>query len=103
MSEIQKASAEAVEAARQGEQFAVILAAVQAAQAQQQPACTHHQAPAPARPSNAGKWVAAGVGASVFLVAFALSAVAVAISAVSLTVCLLILRGVVQDMRRGRG
>ncbi len=102
MSEIEKASTEAVEAARQGEQFALVLAAVQAAQAQQLPACQHHHAAVPTPPSNAGKWVAAGVGGSVFLVAFALSAVAVAISAVSLTVCLLILRGVWTDLRRER-
>lgn len=95
--DLERATRDAVEAARQGEQFAVMLAAIQAAQVQQP--CQHHPVPAP-RPSNTGKWVAAGVGGSVLLMTVAVSAVAFAISAVSLTVCLLVLRSVWQDMRR---
>jgi hypothetical protein len=100
MSDIEKAAADAVQAAQQSEQYALLLAAVQTAQAQQQPVC-QHQAPAP-QSSNAGKWVAAGVGGSVFLLAVAVSAVAVAVSAVALTVCLLVLRSVWQDIRAER-
>lgn len=102
MSDLSKASQDAVDAARQGEQFAVMLAAIQAAQAApQQPAC-QHQAPAVKTSGGAGKWIGIGVGGSVFMLAFALSAVAVAISAVALTACLLILRSVWQDIRKGR-
>ncbi|MFP8882605.1 hypothetical protein [Streptomyces mangrovi] len=101
MSDVEKAAQDAVQAAQQSEQYALLLAAVQAAQAQQAP-CQHaHPVPA-ARPSSAGKWVAAGVGGSVFLLAVAVSAVAVAVSAVALTVCLLVLRSVWQDIRRER-
>ncbi|GAA2386952.1 hypothetical protein GCM10010420_07300 [Streptomyces glaucosporus] len=100
MSEIEKAAQDAVEAARQSDQYALVLAAMQAAQAQQ---TCRHQAPAPVRQSgSAGKWVAAGVGGSVFLLAVAVSAVAVAVSAVALTVCLLVLRSVWQDIQRER-
>ncbi|MFP8904797.1 hypothetical protein [Streptomyces atacamensis] len=100
MSDVEKAAAEAVQAAQQSEQYALLLAAVQAAQAQQQTPC-HHPAPVP-QSSNAGKWVAAGVGGSIFLLAVAVSAVAVAISAVALTVCLLVLRSVWQQIREDR-
>ncbi|MFP8882554.1 hypothetical protein [Streptomyces mangrovi] len=101
MSDIEKAAAEAVQAAQQSEQYALLLAAVQAAQAQQQTPCHHRPVPAP-QSSNTGKWVAAGVGGSVFLLAVAVSAVAVAVSAVALTVCLLVLRSVWQDIRAER-
>ncbi|CAL9478470.1 hypothetical protein SUDANB106_03010 [Streptomyces sp. enrichment culture] len=99
--EIEKAAADAVQAAQQSEQYALLLAAVQAAQAQHQPCQHQHPVPAP-RPSSAGKWVAAGVGGSVFLLAVAVSAVAVAVSAVALTVCLLVLRSVWQEIRADR-
>ncbi|MCI0385428.1 hypothetical protein [Streptomyces sp. CNQ085] len=92
--EIEQAAADAVQAAQQSEQYALLLAA---AQAQQQTPC-HHPVPAP-QSSNVGKWVAAGVGGSVFLLAVAVSAVAVAVSAVALTVCLLVLRSVWQQIR----
>jgi cell division protein FtsL len=101
MTDLSKASQEAVEAARQGEQFAMMLAAVQAAQVAQQPPQCHHQAPAPQQSGQAAKWIGIGVGSSIFLLAFALSAIAVAISAVSLTICVLILRQVWQDIRKG--
>lgn len=100
--EIEKAAAEAVEAARQSDQLALVLAAVQASQAQQQTLCQHHLAPAPARTGSAAKWVAAGVGGSMFLISVAVSAVAVAVFAVALTVCLLVLRGVWQQVREDR-
>lgn len=100
MSDVEKASREAVEAARQGEQFALILAAVQAAQ--QRPEC-HHPAPAPQSSGQAAKWIGIGVGASIFLMAVAVSAVAVAISAVALTICVLVLRGIWQDVQKKGG
>jgi hypothetical protein len=89
VSDISKATAEAVEAARQSDQYAAVLAAIQAAaiiQAQQQPV----PLPAPRQPSQAGKWVAAGVGGSVLLLTVAISAVAVAVAAVSVAICSLV-------------
>ncbi|MFF3338005.1 hypothetical protein [Streptomyces flavidovirens] len=100
MSDLNKASAEALEAARQSDQFAVMLAAIQAVQ--KQPAC-QHQAPVPQSSGSAAKWVGIGAGASVFMIALAVSAVAVAISAVALTVCVLVLRSVWQDIQKGKG
>jgi len=100
MSDLNKASAEAVQAAQQSEQYALLLAALQAAQ--QQPC--QHQAPAPVQQQSgqAAKWIGIGVGGSVFLLSVAVSAVAVAVSAVALTVCLLVLRSVWQDIQRER-
>lgn len=77
------------------------------------PACPHpHHPPlTPSAPSTApvqgssggaGKWIGMGIGGSVFLLTVALSAVAVAISTVALTICVLILRSVWQDLRKGR-
>ena len=104
MSDISKASQDAIDAARQSEQFAVMLAAItaaqQATQQAQPPACTHNHAPAPQAGGGAMKWLAIGVGGSALLLAVAVSAIAVAISAVALTVCLLVLRSVWQDMRK---
>jgi hypothetical protein len=99
MTDIEKASREAVEAARQGEQFAMILAAVQAAQiiqAQQQPAPP--SAPIPQQSSQAGKWVAITVGGSVLLLTVAISAVAVAIAAVAVSGSLLIVYRIYRDV-----
>jgi hypothetical protein len=101
VSDIEKASADATEAARQSEQYALILAAVQAAQ---QPAVCQHQQPVPAPVKASGgavKWLAVGMGGSALILSVAVSAVAVAVSAVALTVCLLVLRSVWQDMRKG--
>ncbi|KFK91506.1 hypothetical protein IX27_00290 [Streptomyces sp. JS01] len=99
MSDIEKAAEDAVEAAANSQQLALIAAALQAQQLTQRP-----PAPAPvAAPSGgAAKWIGIGMGGSIFLVAFALSAIAVAISAVALTGCVLILRSVWRDVQRGR-
>lgn len=99
MSDFEKAAKDAVDAAANSEQLALIAAVLQAQQLTQQP-----PAPAPAAPSSgsAAKWIGIGMGGSVFLVAFALSAIAVAISAVALTACVLILRSVWRDVQRGR-
>jgi len=101
MSDISKASQDAIEAARQSEQYAVILAAVTAAQQPQQhaPAC-QHQHPGPRSSGGAAKWLAIGAGGSALLLAVAVSAIAVAISAVALTVCLLVLKSVWTDIRK---
>lgn len=104
MSEIEKASREAVEAAKQGEQFAVILAAVQAAQlvqAQQQPA----QQPVIIRESAAGqaaKWLAIGVGGSMLMVTVAFAAVALAIAAACTALVALVVYGIWRDIRGRR-
>ncbi|MEU3099386.1 hypothetical protein ABZ690_32875 [Streptomyces sp. NPDC006967] len=92
---LERAAAEAVAASRQSDQYALVLAAVQAAQLMQQqpqqlPACQHHHGP---RQSPAvGKWVAVGVAGSVGAISLALSAIAVAVGAVAVTCCLLVLR-----------
>jgi Na+/proline symporter len=99
MTDLRKASQEAVEAARQGEQFALILAAVQAAQivqAQQQPAPL--PAPVQQQTGQAGKWIAITVGGSVLLLTVAISAVAVAIAAVSIAISSLVLYRIYKDM-----
>ena len=99
MSDIEKAARDAVEAAHNSEQLALIAAVLQAQQlAQYQPA-----APAPVvrASGSAAKWIGIGVGGSVFLLTVAISAMAVAISAVALTICVLILRSVWRDVRKG--
>lgn len=102
MSDIEKASADATEAAQQSDAYALALAMLHTAQQAQQPAC-QHQRPAPAKSSgSAVKWLAVGMGGSALILSVAVSAVAVAVSAVALTVCLLVLRSVWQDMRKGR-
>ncbi|MFH9293863.1 hypothetical protein [Streptomyces sp. NPDC017520] len=98
MNDFEKAAKDAVDAAANSEQLALIAAVLQAQQlTQQQPA-----APAPAAPQSSGgaaKWIGIGIGGSIFLVAFALSAIAVAITAVALTICLLVLRAMWQDIK----
>ncbi|MFE9385841.1 hypothetical protein ACFYMO_21860 [Streptomyces sp. NPDC007025] len=101
MSDIEKASAEAVEAARQSDQLALMLAAVQAAKESQPAPCRHHQAPA--GQGAAGKWVAIGIGGSFLAVSLAVSMVAFAIGAVALTVCLVVLRSVWTDFTHRKG
>ncbi|MET9128630.1 hypothetical protein [Streptomyces antibioticus] len=99
MSDLEKASRDAVEAADNSEmvrQIAAILAAQQLLN-QQQPA------PAPARREfNATRWlVIGGVVVSVGLVA-SLFAIAVAIGATCATACLLILRSLWTDFQKGK-
>ncbi|MDJ1138572.1 hypothetical protein [Streptomyces iconiensis] len=91
MSDIEKASKDAVEAARQGEQFAALLAAVQAAQQTQPAPCQH---PPPPQQGTAGKWVAIGIAGTFLAVGLAVSMVAFAIGAVALTTCVVVLRSV---------
>jgi hypothetical protein len=103
MTDIRKASREAVEAARQSERYSEILAVVAAVQAAQvaqarQPV----PLPAPRQPSQAGKWLAAGVGGSVLLLTVAVSAVAVAVAAVSVALCSLVLYRIYQSVFGGK-
>ncbi|MEW2220019.1 hypothetical protein AB0939_12045 [Streptomyces sp. NPDC006990] len=100
MSDIEKASAEAVEAARQSDQLALMLAAVQTAKESQPAPCQHHQAQ---QQGAAGKWVAIGIGGSFLAVSLAVSMVAFAIGAVALTVCLVVLRSVWTDFADRKG
>ncbi|WP_405563455.1 hypothetical protein [Streptomyces sp. NBC_01180] len=95
------AAKDAVEAAYNSEQLALITAVLTAQQLAQQPT---QPAPQPVRQSSgsAGKWIGIGVGGSALLLTIAVSAVAVAISAVALTVCLLVLRSLWTDVRKGK-
>jgi hypothetical protein len=101
MTDITKASADAVEAARQGEQFAVILAAIQAAQLiqAQQPA----PPPAVVQQSStgaAGKWLAIAIGGSMLMVTVAFAAVALAIAAACIALVALVVYGIYRDIRK---
>ncbi|WP_322984649.1 hypothetical protein [Streptomyces sp. S584] len=98
MSNLDKASRDAADAAANSEQVALILAVLQAQQLAPQQTCQHP--PAVRSSGSAAKWVGIGVGGSALLLAVAVSAVAVAISAVALTICVLILRSVWQDIRK---
>ena len=102
MTDLSKASAEAVEAARQGEQFALILAAIQAAQTiqAQQPA----PPPVAVQQSNtgadaAGKWLAIAIGGSMLMVTVAFAAVALAIAAACIALVALVVYGIYRDIR----
>jgi hypothetical protein len=105
MTDLSKASAEAVEAARQGEQFAVILAAIQAAQIIQA-----QQSSAPAPPpvvvpqqsgsGTAGKWLAIGVGGSMLMATVAFAAVALAIASACVALVALVVYGIYRDVRK---
>lgn len=100
MSDVEKAAQDAVAAAQQSEQFAVMLAAIQAAQLTQQQTCQHP--PAPVQQGGNGKWIALGIAAPFLLITLAISVMAAAISAVALTICVLVLRGLWVDMQKGR-
>lgn len=103
MSALEKAARDAVEAAENTEltrQIAAILAAQQLVQAQS--AAT---APAPSTDRRpVGLYVAAGIGGAVALTALAMAAallaVAVAVGAVCATVCLLVLKSLLDDYQK---
>ncbi|MEW2523158.1 hypothetical protein [Actinacidiphila alni] len=102
MSDISKASAEAVEAARQGEQFALILAAVQAAQSVQAQQPVPPPAPVVVQQSGtAGKWMAIAVGGSMLMITVAFAAVALAIAAAAIALVALVVYGIYRDIRGG--
>jgi hypothetical protein len=98
--DIAKAARDAVEAADNSQQLALIVAALQAQQIVKavQPQPCQHQAPK--QEFNATKWLVIGGTAATVGIALAVSAVAVAISAVALTFCLLIVRSVWNDVRK---
>ncbi|GHF57867.1 hypothetical protein [Streptomyces griseosporeus] len=99
---LQKAEAAAREAAANTADVAQIVAAVLAAQqaAQQHPVCQHqHQ---PAKEFDAKKWLVMGGTAAVLALAFALASIAIAIGAVSVTACLLVLRSMWREYQKGR-
>lgn len=100
MSDLEKATRDAVDAAANTEQLALIAAVLKVQQlTQYQPAPP--PAPVVRTSGGAAKWIGIGVGGSVFLLTVAISAMAVAISAVALTICVLILRSVWRDIRKG--
>lgn len=101
MSDLEKAARDAVEAAQNSEQVALVLAVLQAQQlVQQQPPPAP---PAPLQQPNTGKWIALGVAAPFLAVTLAISLVAFAITAVCLTICALVLKGLWDDFRKDRG
>ncbi|MEU7384033.1 hypothetical protein AB0A91_29410, partial [Streptomyces sp. NPDC042207] len=103
MSNLEKASQDAVEAADNTEQLKLIAAVLQAQQLlniQQQaaPACQHHHKAG----RSASEWLAIGCAVCVGGVGLAFASIAIAIGATCATVCLLILRRIWQDMQKGR-
>ena len=101
MTDLSKASAEAVDAARQGETYAAVLAALQTAalvQRLQQPAAP--PAPVQQRAGEAGKWIGIGIGGSVFLMTLAVCAVAVAVAAVAVALVAVVVWGIARDIRK---
>lgn len=105
MTDISRASAEAVEAARQGEQFAVILAAIQAAQIiqAQQPAplaATPVMVSQQSSAGTAGKWLTIGIGGSMLMVTVAFAAAALAIAAACTALVALVVYGIYRDVRK---
>ncbi|MFG3234980.1 hypothetical protein ACGFZG_24890 [Streptomyces antibioticus] len=99
-----KAEAAALEAAQNTDVVRIVAALLAAQQAQQQTPVVQQTTQPPQRP--VGLYVAAGIGGAVALsflaMAAALLAVAVAVGAVATTVCVLVLRSVWQDMKKGR-
>ncbi|MFG2330182.1 hypothetical protein ACGFMM_11210 [Streptomyces sp. NPDC048604] len=98
MSDIEKAARDAVEAQANTEQVALVLAVLQAQQLVQQQ--TPPPAPAPLQQPNTGKWIALGVAAPFLAVTLAISLVAFAITAVCLTICALVLKGMWTDLQK---
>ncbi|HEY9409926.1 MAG TPA: hypothetical protein VIP77_10145 [Jiangellaceae bacterium] len=97
MSDIERAAREAVEAQANSEQLAMVMAILQAQQVTQQV-----QQPAPVQQQSTGKWIALGVAAPFLAVTLAISVMAFAISAVALTICVLVLRGLWADFQKGK-
>jgi hypothetical protein len=91
---VEEAESAAAAAALQSDQYALVLAAVQAAQIvqQQQPrhVCEHDHQPRPE--FNAKKWLVIGGVGTVGALAFALASIAIAVGACCATACLIVLR-----------
>lgn len=98
--DIEKAARDAVDAAANTEQLALIAAYLQAQKLTQQQTCQHP--PAPVQQQSNAKWVALAISGPFLMVTLAISVMAFAISAVALTICVLVLRGMWQDAQKGR-
>ena len=98
--DLEKAAKDAVEAASNSEHLALVMAVLQAQQLTQHQGCQHP--PAPVQQPNTGKWIAVGVAAPFLAVTLAISVMAFAISAVALTICVLVLRGMWTDAQKGK-
>jgi hypothetical protein len=105
--DLTKASADAVDAARQSDQFAMILAALQAQEiirAQQQtPAAPPPVVVQQSTAGTAGKWLAVGVGGSMLMITVAFAAVALAVAAAAVALVAVVVYGIWRDVRRGGG
>ena len=100
MSDIEQAARDAVEAADNSQQLAMVMAILQAQQVTQQLE-VRNAGPAPQQ-QNTGKWIALGVAAPFLAVTLAISVMAFALSAVALTICVLVLRGLWADFQKGK-
>lgn len=101
---LEKAEAAVKDAAANTDVVRIVAAVLATQAAQQQPAPIAQQATQPAR-RPVGLYVAAGIGGAVALTALAMAAallaVAVAVGAVCATACLLVLRSLLADFRKG--
>ncbi|MEU0397960.1 hypothetical protein ABZ208_35445 [Streptomyces sp. NPDC006208] len=101
MSDLEKAARDAVDAADNTQQLALIAAFLQAQQLTQQQGC-QHPPPAPVQQASNGKWVALAISGPFLMVTLAISVMAFAISAVALTICVLVLRSMWVDIQKGK-
>ncbi|MEU0041400.1 hypothetical protein, partial [Streptomyces sp. NPDC006333] len=96
-----KAEAAASEAAVNSAAVQVALAAVELARVAQAQQTAPPPSPVPAASQfNTGKWIAIGLAGSVCAISLALSAIAVAVGAVAVTCCLIVLRSMWRDFQR---
>jgi hypothetical protein len=100
-----KASADAVQAARESEQFHMILAVLQA----QEMMRAQQQTPAPppvvvqqSTAGTAGKWLAIGISGSMLMITVAFAAVALAVAAAAVALVAVVVYGIYRDIRGGR-
>ena len=101
MSALEKAE-EAVRDAQVDSRTLELITAVLAAQQATQQAVVPVQQVAPVQAGQMGKWIGIGIGGSMMLATLAVSMVAFAIGAISVTICALILRHIWQDIQRGK-
>jgi hypothetical protein len=102
LTHLSKASADAVQAAQQGEQFALILATLKAQQiihAQQQPTPPPPVTVQPSTAGTAGKWLAICAGGSMLMITVAFAAVALAIASACIALVALVVYGIYRDIR----
>lgn len=99
---IERAARDAVDAASNSEQLALVMAVLKAQQITQQAQQPCQHQPVQQASGGAGKWLAIGIGGSFLAVSLAISAIAVAISAVSVAILALVLRGIWRDLQKGQ-